>query len=132
VIIQEGQGVDTGRLVEITLVMAWSPGLAPGAEPARIVFSLALDSQRHPDVAAWLADPHPWPARYEAPNQAPLAGDVAHDEDGWSLRFYADAAAAPDAPVHRLLNPGQLRPGEVLTIRAPGGGEAAWRVVGVG
>ncbi|NGM23208.1 hypothetical protein G3576_24560 [Roseomonas stagni] len=120
------------RLVEVTLVMAWSPAMAPGEEPARIVFSVALDGQGQPDAAAWLADPAAWPARYEAPGKPPMAGDVTHDEDGWSLRFFADATAAPDVPMHRILHLGQPRPGEVLTIREPSGADAAWRVVGIG
>ncbi len=120
------------KLIDVTLVMAWSPGAAPGEDPARIVFSIAIDGQGQPDAGAWLADPAPWPARYEAPGRPPMGGDVTHDEDGWSLRFFADATAAPDAPMHRILHLGMPRPGEVLTIREPSGAEAAWRVVGIG
>jgi hypothetical protein len=124
--------VSAARLVEVTLVKAWSPDLAPGDAPARIVFSIALDGQGQPDAGAWLADPAPWPARHEPPGRPPMGGDVTHDEDGWSLRFFAEATAAPDAPMHRILHLGMPRPGEVLTIREPGGAEAAWRVVGIG
>jgi hypothetical protein len=124
--------VSAARLVEVTVVMAWSPGAPGGDSDHRIVFSVALDAQGQPDGAAWLADPAPWPARRDGPGQSALAGDVVHDEDGWSLRFYRDPAAAPDAPVHRLLHRGAPRPGEMLTIRDPEGVETAWRVVGIG
>ncbi len=125
------------RLVDVTLVMAWSPRSAvPGGQPEsdapRIVFAIALDAQGQPDADAWQADPSPWPARLERAGAAPVQGDVAHDEGGWSLRFFASDAAAAEAPLHRLLNIAPLRPGEVLTLRAPNGGEEAWRVVGVG
>lgn len=120
------------KLVDVTLVKTWSPGQPAGEGEDRIVFAIALDAQGQPDHAAWLADPDPWPARREDLGAAPLAGDVAHDEDGWSLRFFGDAAAAPDAPMHRILHLGAPRPGDVLTIRAPDGREAAWRVVGIG
>jgi hypothetical protein len=57
---------------------------------------------------------------------------VVHDEEGWQLRFFAEAGADRDVPVHRIRNMlGGLRPGEVLTLRAPDGAEAAWRVVDV-
>ncbi|MBX9593660.1 MAG: hypothetical protein K2X46_04800 [Roseomonas sp.] len=124
--------MSAAKLVDVTLVMTWSPGTGVGDEPARIVFAIALDGQGQPDAGAWLADPAPWPARYEAAGKPPMAGDVTHDEDGWSLRFFTDAAAAPDAPMHRILHLGMPRPGEVLTIREPNGAEAAWRVVGIG
>ena len=120
------------KLVDVTLVKTWSPGSPAGEDEERIVFAIALDAQGHPDAAAWLSDPGPWPARRESPGRAPLAGDVTHDEDGWSLRFFGDAMAAPDAPMHRIHHLGPPRPGEVLTIRAPDGAEASWRVVGIG
>ena len=124
------------KLVDVTLVRTWSPGSPDGAGEARIVFAMALDAQGQPDAAAWLADPATWPARWEGAKGGAggttLAGDVTHDEDGWSLRFFSDAAAGPDAPMHRILNLGAPRPGDVLTIRAPEGREEAWRVVGIG
>ena len=120
------------RLVEVTLAMAWGPGAPQGNQRHHIVFTAALDAQGCLEQAAWLADPAPWPARLERPETPPRQGDVTHDEDGWGLRFFDDATAAADAPLHRLVHAGPLRPGEVLTIRDPEGAEAAWRVVGVG
>ncbi len=85
-----------------------------------------------PDPQAWLDDPAPWPATRFRPGAPPEPGDVAHDEDGWQLRFYAGAPNAPDVPVHRFETLGAgLRPGELLRIWDPEGGASAWRVVGV-
>lgn len=119
------------RLVTVTLARAWAPG--EGAEEAgTIELAIALDPQGHPDVQAWLDDPAPWPACRLRPGQPPQPGDVAHDEEGWQLRFFAPGGLDPDAPAHRICHlGGGLRPGEVLTLRAPDGAEAAWRVVGV-
>lgn len=126
-------GVSAAKLVDVTLVRAWSPADPEGHAAHRITFGMALDAHGGPDAEAWLADPSPWPARRAAVSGPNLAGDVAHDEEGWSLRFWAEDAAAVDAPLHRILGGvGWLRPGEVVTIREPNGADAAWRVVAVG
>ena len=120
------------RLVTVTLARAWEPGERP-AEAGLIEFAVALDAQGHPDAQAWLDDPVPWPARRVVPGVPDQGGEVAHDEDGWQLRFYPREGVAADAPPHRLRHiAGGLRPGEVLTLRDPEGREASWRVVGVG
>jgi hypothetical protein len=125
--------VTAAKLVDVTLVQAWSPGAPDGHAAHRITFGMALDAQGGPDAEAWLADPNPWPARRESDIAAALQGDVAHDEEGWSLRFWPEGAPATEAPLARILGgPGWLRPGEVVTIREPDGSEAAWRVVAVG
>ncbi|NKE44796.1 hypothetical protein HB662_08405 [Roseomonas frigidaquae] len=117
----------------MTLVRTWSPAEPQGEAGYRIVFAMALDAQGAPDGQAWLDDPDPWPARLEAPDAALAHGDVAYDEEGWSLRFPHGSVPLADAPPHRILGgAGWLRPGEVVTIRTPEGTEAAWRVVAVG
>lgn len=119
------------RLVTVTLARAWDAA-EPAEEAGLIEFAVALDPQGQPDFQAWLDDPSPWPARRERPGAPAEAGDVAHDEEGWQLRFFTAGATDPDAPAHRICHlSGGLRPGEVLTLRAPDGEEAAWRVVGV-
>lgn len=119
------------RLVTVTLARAFDAG-ERAEEAGRIEFAIALDPQGHPDVQAWLDEPAPWPAQLLIPGAPEQAGDVAHDEDGWQLRFFTDAGQERDVPVHRLCHiEGGLRPGEVLTLRAPDGEEAAWRVVEV-
>jgi hypothetical protein len=118
-------------LVTVTLARAWDAGERV-EEAGRIEFAVALDPHGHPDVQAWLDDQTPWPARRVRPGAAEVTGDVAHDEDGWQLRFFAEAGEDRDVPVHRICHiGGGLRPGEVLTLRGPGGDEAAWRVVDV-
>ena len=119
------------RLVTVTLARAWDPG-DRAEEPGRIDFAVALDAQGAPDVQAWLDDPAPWPAVRVREGSPPQVGDVAHDEDGWQLRFSPREGPDPDAPAHRLVHAeGGLRPGVVLTLVAPDGGETSWRVVGV-
>ncbi|WP_372624623.1 hypothetical protein [Falsiroseomonas sp.] len=128
------------KLVTVTLARAWDPA-DPVEEAGQVEFAVVLDPHGHPDLQAWLDDPDPWPARRlpaagpppgDDVGPAPLKGDVAHDEEGWHLRFFDEEGRDPDAPGHRLLNiSGGLRPGEVLTLRAPDGAETAWRVVGV-
>ncbi len=119
------------QLVTVMLARAWDPGEL-AADAGRIEFDVALDPHGHPDAQAWLDDPAPWPARRIRPGLPPEAGDVAHDEDGWQLRFFGDPGREGDPPVHRICHiSGGLRPGEVLTLRAPDGEEAAWRVVDV-
>lgn len=119
------------RLVMVTLARAFDAG-ERADDAGQIEFAIALDPQGHPDVQAWLDDPAPWPARRIRPGTPEQAGDVAHDEEGWQLRFFTDAGQDRDVPVHRLHHiEGGLRPGEVLTLRAPDGEEAAWRVVEV-
>ena len=121
------------RLVEVTLVMTWSPAEPQGQSGHRIVFHMALDAHGAPDAEAWMADPNPWPAYWEAPATATLKGDVTHDEEGWSLRFPTNGGPLAEAPLHRILGgPGWLRPGEVVTIATPDGAGTSWRVVGVG
>lgn len=120
------------KLVTVTLARAWDPA-GPPEDGRQIEFVVALDSQGHPDPQVWLDDPSPWPARSLRPGAPPQHGDVARDEDGWQLRFFPGEARDPDAPAHRLCRiQGGLRPGEVLTLRAPDGEETTWRVVGVG
>ena len=123
--------VGAAHLVTVTLARAWDPAEAADAA-GRIEFAIALDPHGHPDLQAWLDDPAPWPARRLRPGKPEEDGDVAHDEEGWQLRFFAGAGADHDVPVHRICHiDGGLRPGEVLTLRAPDGEEAAWRVVDV-
>ncbi len=118
------------RLVTVTLARAWDPGDAVGAS-GRIEFAIALDERGAPDVRAWLDDPAVWPATRWLDGGEAEPGDVAHDEEGWQLRFFA-GASDPDAPAHRMLHvEAGLRPGAVLTLVAPDGTEATWRVVGV-
>jgi hypothetical protein len=123
--------VASTRLVTVMLARAWDPaGLAQDA--GRIEFDIALDPHGHPDPQARLADAASWPARHLRPDAPPETGDVVLDEDGWQLRFSGGAGHEREGPVHRLGNlAGGLRPGEVLTLRAPGGEEVAWRVVEV-
>jgi hypothetical protein len=123
--------VTAARLVTVTLARAWDPGETPEAT-GTIEFAIALDHQGHPDVQAWLDDPAVWPSRRLRPGAAAEPGDVAHDEDGWQLRFFGPGGTDPDVPVHRICHlGGGLRPGEVLTLRGPDGRETSWRVVGV-
>ena len=119
------------QLVMVTLARAFDAG-ERAEEAGRIEFAIALDPQGHPDMQAWIDDPAPWPARRIRPGAADQTGDVAHDEEGWQLRFFTDAGQERDVPVHRICHiEGGLRPGEVLTVHAPDGEEAAWRVVEV-
>ncbi len=125
------------RLVTVTLVRAWEPGAAAD-EAERIEFAVALDPQGQPDARAWHDDPSAWTATRHLPGRPPERGEVAHDEEGWQLRFHpARGSAGPgrdaEAPGLRLPALGHgLRPGEVLTLSDPQGAAAAWRVVGVG
>ena len=121
------------KLVDVTLVKAWNPGEPETEAVQRIVFAMALDHAGYPDTAAWLDDLAAWPARREGLDGAAQDGDVAHDDDGWSLRFFDGPAASADEPLHRIrAGSNWLRPGEVITLRDPAGDEAAWRVVGIG
>jgi hypothetical protein len=123
--------VAAARLVTVTLARAWDAG-ERAEEAGLIEFAVALDPHGHPDVQAWLDDPAPWPASLRRPGAPPLTGDVAHDEESWQLRFFTADNRDPEAPGHRICHiGGGLRPGEVLTLRAPDGQETAWRVVGV-
>lgn len=120
----------------VTLAPAWVPGDPLGNhlrdQAGLIEFEMALDPHGHPDLRAWIDAPSPWPARRLRPGAPEEPGDVVHDEEGWQLRFFAEAGADRDVPVHRIRNLlGGLRPGEVLTLRAPDGAETAWRVVDV-
>ena len=122
--------------VTVTLAPAWGAA-DPLADQLRdqaglIEFDMALDPHGHPDLQAWLEAAVPWTARRLVPGAPGEQGDVVHDEEGWQLRFFAEAGADRDVPVHRIRNMlGGLRPGEVLTLRAPDGAETAWRVVDV-
>ena len=122
--------------VTVTLAPAWGPA-DPLADQLRdqaglIEFDMALDPHGHPDLQAWFEAADPWTARRLRPDLPEEQGDVVHDEEGWQLRFFAEAGADRDVPVHRIRNIlGGLRPGEVLTLRAPDGAETAWRVVDV-
>ncbi len=122
--------------VTVTLAPAWGPA-DPLADQLRdqaglIEFDMALDPHGHPDLQAWFEAAPPWTARRLRPDLPDEQGDVVHDEEGWQLRFFAEAGADHDVPVHRIRNIlGGLRPGEVLTLRAPDGAETAWRVVDV-
>lgn len=119
------------RPVALTLVMAWSPAEPLGHTGHRLTLTLVLDARGNPDGGAW-PPATPWLARREAPGQPDLRGEVLHDEDGWALRFPAPGTPSGEAPLHRLLGgPGWWRPGGLVTIRAPDGGEVAWRVVGL-
>jgi hypothetical protein len=115
----------------VTLARAWDPAGRPD-DGSHIEFDVALDSQGYPDRRMWLEDPSPWSARRLRRDGTALRGDVAYDEDGWALRFFTGDTPDPDAPAYRLRHlAGALRPGEVLTLRAPDGEETTWRVVGV-
>ena len=115
----------------VTLVMATGPGFPQGDAGHRYELSVALTPGGHLDPVAWQQDTQPWPAVRFWPGGPPRTGDVHWDEDtGWSLRFFPASGEAADAPLHALIrNPGQLRPGEYVTIRETEGGEYAYRVV---
>jgi hypothetical protein len=117
----------------VTLVMAWGPGYPAGKEAPRTEMEFTLDKQGYPDPEAWRNASAPWRARRSWPGEEDWEGDVQYDPDtGWSLRFFPVAAAAPDAPLHDLVQmSGPLRPGEIVTIREPDGASYAWRVVSV-
>jgi hypothetical protein len=118
--------------VRVRLTMAWGPAAPEHAEAHRMEFAASLDPQGCPDAEAWRADPAPWPARRIYPDGRALDGDVQHDPDhGWSLRFFGAGREAPDVAPLPLVHAGPIRPGEVLTLREPEGGESAWRVVEV-
>ncbi|MDP3415681.1 hypothetical protein [Falsiroseomonas sp.] len=120
------------RLVEVTLVRTWSPADPQANAGYRLIFAMALDAHGMPDVQALRAGTEPWPARLEMPDAPPILGDVAHDEEGWALRFPQAGDSLSEAPLHRILGAGGwLRPGEVVSIRRPDGAESAWRIVAV-
>lgn len=118
----------------VTLVMANGPGFPLGSAEHRYALSVALTPGGLLDPRAWLADPAPWPLTRYWPGEAPSGGDVHWDEDtGWFLRVFPAGSELSDTPLHALIrNPGQLRPGEYVTIREPDGSEYGWRVVSVG
>ena len=119
------------RFVTVTLARAWDAAQPFGGD-GQIEFAIVLDPHGQPDVDAWLGDPTPWPARRLRPGKPALPGDVAHDDDGWQLRFFPDGRDDPDLPGHRLRNlPPGFRPGEILTLVAPDGEQGAWRIVNV-
>jgi hypothetical protein len=123
--------VASGRLVTVTLARAWDAGERV-EQAGQVAFAMALDAQGRPDVQAWFDDPDPWPATRSVPGQPPEAGDVGHDEEGWVLRFFAGDGPASEVPPHRVVDAsGPFRPGEILTLRAPDGTDAAWRIVDV-
>ena len=114
----------------VTLVLSAGPGFPAGSEGHRYELDVALDAAGHLDVAAWHADPNPWPARRFRPGAPMRTGDVQHDaETGWSLRF--DSTAECPELTEPLVSAGVLRPGEYLTLRDEDGRDYAYRVVSV-
>lgn len=115
----------------VTLVMAQGPGFPGGSAEHRYDLAVALTPAGLLDAGAWVADPNPWPAGREWPGSPPRQGEVLWEpEHGWSLHF---AAADGEPAMHaRLSAPGQLRPGEHLTITEPDGRGFGWRVVSLG
>jgi hypothetical protein len=125
--------VVASRLVEVMLVRSWSPAEPQVNAGYRLVFAMVLDAHGAPDEQARLTGADAWPARLEAPDAPAVLGEVAHDEEGWVLRFPQDGNSLDEAPLHRILGAGGwLRPGEVVTIRRPDGAGSAWRIVAVG
>jgi hypothetical protein len=120
-------------MASVTLVMAAGPGFPQGSPDHRYELAAKLTPGGQLDAVAWAADPAPWAAQRLWPGAPPRAGDLLHDEEtGWSLRFFPGPGEAMDAPLHAAIQePGQLRPGEYVTIREPDGPEYAWRVVSV-
>jgi hypothetical protein len=114
----------------VTLVLAGGPGFPNGSADHRYEIDVALDSTGQLDLAAWQADPEPWPVRRFMLGEAMRSGDVQHDaETGWSLRL--DPSDDNPEQTEPLVSAGVLRPGEHLTLRAPDGRDYAWRVVSV-
>ena len=120
--------------VAVLLALAAGPGFPEGSSDHQFEVTLALDAAGRPDVAAWWADPAPWPARRFAPGKPPAQGDVQHDADhGWSVRLFGPEGEGPDAPETRLdFGTQPVRPGEHVTVTEPDGSAFAYRVVGVG
>jgi hypothetical protein len=118
----------------VTLVVAAGPGFPQGSPIHRYEITVALTAGGQLDAEAWLVGPRPWPARRIWPGAPARDGDVHYDTDTetWSIRLLPSGGATGDAPLHAVIrNAGQMRPGEYVTIREPGGLEFSHRIVSV-
>ncbi|TCZ54273.1 hypothetical protein [Roseicella aquatilis] len=118
----------------VTLVVAAGPGFPQGSPDRRYELSVVLTPGGQLDPEAWAADPTPWPARRIWPGAPSREGDVQFDADTgcWSVRLAPAPGEATEAAAQaQLMNTGQLRPGEYVTIREPDGSEFSYRVVAV-
>ncbi|WP_149538221.1 hypothetical protein [Siccirubricoccus phaeus] len=117
----------------VTLVLAAGPGFPGGSPGHRYELEVTLTADRRLDAAAWAEGGAPWPARRLWPGEGWRQGLLLHDPDtGWALHFPPRPGEAADAAPQALLRqPGQIRPGEYLTIQEPDGRDYGWRVVGV-
>jgi len=87
----------------------------------KIILSAALDPTGAIDLAAWVADPAPWPFQ-----RGTLTGDLIRIDELWALR----ADGNDDAPLW-LLDLSLLRPGETVALRAPSGDTTSFLIVAV-
>lgn len=94
----------------------------------RLELHIRPDQSGRPDASAWAARSAAWPAQLNS-----RQGDLVHDAAaGWVLRLGEAGAPLDDMPTHAIAFPaGMLRPGAMLGLRAPDGGESAWMVVAV-
>lgn len=120
-------------LATVTLAMAPGPGFPHGSPDHRYVVHLRLDAEARLDVAAWVADPAPWPAERARPGAPPQGGDVQYEpEAGWALRFFTGSDDSPDVPsVMMVPQDGRIRPGSYIRLFDPCDVPRDYRVVGV-
>ena len=117
-------------MVDVTMVLAQGPGRPEGDIADRISMQVRLNSVGQLDRAAWTASPLGWSAVRTRPDHEEQVGELAlidGESDGfWAVR----RSHGEDEPLW-VLDSDVVRPGEIVSVRSPGGTQLLYRVVAV-
>ena len=111
-------------MTKLTLVLAHGPEQPHGDIEDRLVLELRLTQQGQIDAASYDAAETPWLARREQNGTPPREMELIRIDEGWALQ----STDSLDDPVWGL--EGYIfRPGELVRIGRPDGGELLYRIV---
>lgn len=113
-------------MTKLTMLLARGPGLPEGDLNDRMVMQTHLTPQGHLDVHAFQAAHAPWLAARDRPGLKTKQSELVHEDDTWALKSLSD----DDDPLW-VVEGHVFRPGELVVLRRPDGGELLFRIVAV-
>lgn len=111
-------------MAKLTMLLAKGPGRPKGDLEDRLTIRLALNTQGQIDAAAYDNDPFPWLATRNRPGMEDRRSELIRLDEGWALQ----SMVSEDDPLWAFEGH-VFRPGELVRLGRPDGGELLYRIV---